>query len=75
MVQELKHSLKKLPASEYVLMKGNDFKLISRNRFAESFGQEKAKGTINTTDLAAIKKITAEYEDASPKILKRFGLV
>ena len=28
-----------------------------------------------SSDLAAVKKMTAEYEDASPKILKRFGLV
>ena len=53
----------------------SDFKLISRKRFSELFGKEKAKGTINAADLAAVKKMTAEYEDASPKILKRFGLV
>lgn len=53
----------------------SDFKLISRKRFAELFGQEKAKGAIDATDLASIKKMTAEYEDASPKILKRFGLI
>ena len=46
----------------------SDFKLISRKRFSELFGKEAA-------DLAAVKKMTAEYEDASPKILKRFGLV
>ena len=53
----------------------SDFKFISRKRFSELFGKEKAKGTINATDLVAVKKMTAEYEDASPKILKRFGLV
>ena len=53
----------------------SDFKLISKKRFSELFGKEKAKGTINATDLAAVKKMTSEYEDASPKILKRFGLV
>lgn len=53
----------------------SDFKLISRKRFAELFGKEKAKGTINAADLVAVKKLTAEYEDASPKILKRFGLI
>lgn len=40
----------------------SDFKLISRKRFSELFGKEKAKGTINATDLAAVKKMTAEYE-------------
>lgn len=53
----------------------SDFKLISRKRFAELFGKEKAKGTINAADLVVVKKLTAEYEDASPKILKRFGLI
>ena len=52
----------------------SDFKVISKKRFSELFGEEKAKGTINATDLAAVKKMTAEYEDASPKMLKRFGL-
>lgn len=53
----------------------SDFKLLSRKRFAELFGGEKAKGTINAADLAAVKEMTAEYEDTSPKILKRFGLI
>ncbi len=72
----------KILASNHTFLNGidrfvdcSDFKLISRKRFAELFGKEKAKGTINTMDLAVIKKMTAEYEDASPKILKRFGLV
>ena len=52
----------------------SDFKQISKKRFAELFGKDKAKGNIDPVDLQAIKKMTAEYEDASPKLLKRFGL-
>lgn len=46
----------------------------SLGRFAELFGSEKAKGTIDDASLTAIKQITSNYEDASPKLLKRFGL-
>lgn len=53
----------------------SDFKLITKNRFSELFGKDKAKGMISPEDLAAIKKQTIEYEDASPKIMKRFGLI
>lgn len=52
----------------------SDFKQISKKRFSELFGKDKAKGNINSADLKAIKKLTTEYEDASPKLLKRFGL-
>lgn len=52
----------------------SDFKVISKRRFAELFGSEKAKGTIDDASLTAIKQITSNYEDASPKLLKRFGL-
>jgi hypothetical protein len=52
----------------------SDFKVISKRRFAELFGSEKAKGTIDDASLTAIKQITSSYEDASPKLLKRFGL-
>lgn len=52
----------------------SDFKQISKSRFSELFGKDKAKGCINPSDLLEIKKMTVEYEDASPKILKRFGL-
>lgn len=53
----------------------SDFKIISKKRFAELFGKKKAKGIVDDVSLANIKKITTNYEDASPKILKRFGLI
>ncbi len=52
----------------------SDFKVIAKKRFAELFGKDKAKGALDAGDLAAIKEITTNYEDASPKLLKRFGL-
>lgn len=52
----------------------SDFKVISKKRFAELFGKEKAKGTVDAASLTTIKKMTSNYEDASPKMLKRFGL-
>ncbi len=52
----------------------SDFKVIAKKRFAELFGKDKAKGTLDADDLTAIKEITINYEDASPKLLKRFGL-
>ena len=80
--QRRKNAHYKILASNNTFLNGvdrfvdcSDFKLISRKRFSELFGKEKAKGTIAAKDLAAVKKMTAEYEDASPKILKRFGLV
>lgn len=71
----------KIHAKDNVFLNGtdryvdcSDFKMITKSRFSELFGKDKAKGYINPTDLEEIKKITAGYEDASPKILKRFGL-
>ena len=52
----------------------SDFKVIAKKRFAELFGKEKVKGVIDAVSLNAIKQITANYDDASPKMLKRFGL-
>lgn len=52
----------------------SDFKVISKKRFSELFGKEKAKGTVDNASLKAIKEMTSNYEDASPKMLKRFGL-
>ena len=82
MPQRRKNAHYKILASNNTFLNGvdrfvdcSDFKLISRKRFSELFGKEKAKGTIAAKDLAAVKKMTAEYEDASPKILKRFGLI
>ena len=53
----------------------SDFKVISKKRFAELLGEEKSKGIIDAVSLSAIKQITSGYEDASPKLLKRFGLL
>lgn len=53
----------------------SDFKVISKKRFAELFGEEKSKGTVDAASLTAIKQMTSSYEDASPKLLKRFGLI
>lgn len=52
----------------------SDFKVITKKRFSELFGKEKSKGTIDAASLTAIKEMTSNYEDASPKMLKRFGL-
>lgn len=52
----------------------SDFKVISKKRFAELFGKEKAKGTVDAASLTTIKEMTSNYEDASPRMLKRFGL-
>ena len=52
----------------------SDFKVITKKRFAELFGKEKAKGNVDTASLTAIREMTSNYEDASPKMLKRFGL-
>ena len=61
--------------AHYKILASNNTFLNGVDRFVDLFGKEKAKGTIAAKDLAAVKKMTAEYEDASPKILKRFGLV
>ena len=39
------------------------------------FGKDSLKGRIQADDLSYIKTAVAEYEDASPKLLKRFGLI
>ena len=36
--------------------------------------KDNAKGTIDAASLTTIKNMTSSYEDASPKMLKRFGL-
>lgn len=70
-----------LLASKYLFLKGknrfvdcSDFKIISHKRFTELFGADKSKGKIEADDLSYIKEAVASYEDASPKLLKRFGL-
>lgn len=71
-----------LLASKYEFLKGinrfadcSDLKIISGKRFTELFGAEKAKGKIDADDLCLIKQTVAGYEDASPKLLKRFNLL
>lgn len=71
-----------LLASKYDFLEGinrfvdcSDLKVISGNRFVQLFGADKAKGTIHDEDLSLIKTAVASYEDASPKLLKRFGLI
>ena len=50
-------------------------KTISGMRFNELFGNDKAKGIIMQDDLELIKGAVISYEDASPKMLRRFGLL
>lgn len=52
----------------------SDFKMIYKERFTSLFGKDTIKGTIDTYDLKMIKEAIASYQNASPKILKRFGL-
>ena len=70
-----------LSASKYQFLNGknrfvdcSDFKIISHKRFTELFGADKSKGKIEYDDLSYIKQAVKDYEDASPKLLKRFGL-
>lgn len=51
------------------------FIIISNKKFTELFGKDSLKGRIQADDLSYIKTAVAEYEDASPKLLKRFGLI
>lgn len=69
-------------ASKYDFLEGvnrfidcSDLKVISGSRFVQLFGADKAKGKINNEDLSLIKAAVVSYEDASPKLLKRFGLI
>ena len=52
-----------------------DLKTITGKRFKELFGNDKAKGIIMQDDLELIKGAVISYEDASPKMLRRFGLL
>ena len=77
MPQRRKNAHYKILASNNTFLNGvdrfvdcSDFKLISRKRFAELFGKEKAKGTIAAKDLAAVKKMTAEYEDGLSYLIR-----
>lgn len=71
-----------LSAKKYAFLKEkdrfvdcSDLKTITGKRFKELFGNGKAKGTIMQDDLELIKGAVISYEDASPKALKRFGLI
>lgn len=71
-----------LSAKKYAFLKEkdrfvdcSDLKAITGKRFKELFGNGKAKGTIMQDDLELIKGAVISYEDASPKALKRFGLI
>ena len=80
--QKRKDAHLKILAENYQFLNGvdrfvdcSDFKVISKERFTTLFGQDKAKGSLTSNDIAQIKQLTIEYEDASPKLLKRFGLI
>ncbi len=72
----------KLSLNKYAFLKEkdrfvdcSDLKTITGKRFKELFGNDKAKGVILQDDLELIKGAVISYEDASPKALKRFGLI
>lgn len=71
-----------LLAKKYAFLNGkdrfvdcSDLKTITGKRFKELFGNDKAKGIIMQDDFELIKGAVISYEDASPKELKRFGLL
>lgn len=71
-----------LSASKYEFLHGktrfvdcSDLKVVSGSRFVQLFSEDKAKGKILPDDLELIKQAVESYEDASPKLLKRFGLI
>ncbi len=71
-----------LSAEKYVFLDGknrfvdcSDLKEIAARRFKELFSKDKAKGMIEEDDLILIREAVISYEDVSPKLLKRFGLI
>lgn len=71
-----------IKASEYSFLNGedryvdcSDLKEITADRFMSLFSGEKAKGRINEEDMKLIKGAIASYEDAKPKLLKKYGLI
>lgn len=71
-----------LSAQKYNFLEGknrfvdcSDFKIISQKKFSELFDGNKIKGRIMQEDIDIIRATIADYEDASPKMLKRFGLI
>jgi len=72
----------KVSASKYGFLDGkdrfvdcSDFKMMRRERFSAMFNASSMKGHIDKEDMARIRSAVASYEDASPKLLKRFGLL
>lgn len=70
-----------LHAKDYPFLEGkdrfvdcSDFKVISQRKFTQLFGSQTSKGQIHKNDLSYIKTAVASYEDAEPKLMKRFGL-
>lgn len=79
-VRKQKHLL--LLASKYPFLEGkdryidcSDFKIISKQRFAELFSADKAKAKIEAADIERIKHEAVTYRNANKKRLKRFGLL
>ncbi len=71
-----------LLAEKYAFLNGknrfvdcSDLKEISAERFRELFSKDKVKGVIEEDDLILIREAVISYEDVSPKLLKRFGLI
>ena len=72
----------KLSADNYEFLNGksryvdcSDLKEISSTKFVSLFSGDKAKGHINDDDLKLIRDAIVSYEDAEPKLLKKFGLI
>lgn len=72
----------KIDSATYSFLEGedryvdcSDFKIISKERFSILFDKHTAKGKIICEDLENIKKLTVGYVNASPKTMKRFGLM
>lgn len=71
-----------LYAKDYSFLEGkdrfvdcSDFKVIFQKKFTQLFGSQTSKGQICESDLNYIKTAIISYEDAEPKLLKRFGLI
>lgn len=71
-----------LDASKYSFLNGvnrfadcSDLKVVTGHRFVELFNEQSLKGMIDNEDLSLIQQAVSSYEDAQPKLLKRFGLI
>lgn len=72
----------RLSSAKYPFMNGedryadcSDFKMITKERFAEMFETEKEKGSIDADDMTLIKDYARSYKNANKPLLKRFGLL